>query len=75
MTMKPQPGHECPKCGHYLTVVDSKRRGGRRVRYVGCDNRSGRRGCGYRPPGNASVVPLDALPGRKVCPTSRTIAY
>lgn len=61
--LKPQPGDECPKCGHYLTVVDSKRRNGRRVRYVGCDNRKDKRGCGYRPPGNGSVVPLDVHSG------------
>jgi hypothetical protein len=45
------PGDSCP-CGHYLTVVDSKRAGESRVQYLGCTN------CNRRPPDNKIVTPL-----------------
>ena len=57
MTAKPQPADKCP-CGHHLIVVNSRREGLKRVRYIGC------RKCGHRPDNNASVVPLDVAMGR-----------
>lgn len=46
----------CPRCGGHIQVVNTKIVGENRLRYLGC------RKCGYRPPQNKLIIPLEYAP-------------
>jgi hypothetical protein len=52
-------GDTCPACYRLLQVVNTIVIGASRKRYIGC------RSCGYRPPNNVQVVPLEHAPRRQ----------
>ncbi len=61
----PKPGDRCPQCGHYLTIIESRVISHRsRKQRIGCDNRKGKRGCGYKPADNVRYKSVDEVPGR-----------
>lgn len=48
-------GDKCDKCGDYLHVRNTERKGDYVVQYLAC------RGCGARPDGNKVVIPFAAI--------------
>lgn len=59
----------CSQCGAMLQVLNTKIVGDSRIRYYGC------RSCGFRPPKNKRIVPLEYAPPRVAAISSTAHSY
>lgn len=56
---KPAIGDDCSRCGGRIGVLDTRVSGAWRTRWLGCHD------CGFRPPDNKQIVPLEHAPRQR----------